>query len=119
MCAYPNSWGFPLIFRLGLKLTLGQVVAKFKAKTKPKIEWQEGYYEHRIRPDENEENYAFYVFMNPYTENECGLYEQWKWWKRWKEVSYEFEELLKEDEPIPINWMKKEESIRAVLSVGS
>jgi len=110
---------FHIVFRLGSRLSLGQVVAKFKSKTKSVTQWQEGYYEHRIRPDEVEENYAFYVFMNPYVGELCGLKEQWRWWRRWRPVPYDFEALLGDRGSIPSEWIKKEKSIRSALSVDS
>ncbi len=105
------------VIRLGDRISLSQSIAKFKVKTKRFVSWQENFYEHRIRPDENEENYAFYVFMNPYVENLCGPSERWRGWKCWRKVPYDFEDLLGSGGQIPVEWVKKEKTLRGSLSV--
>ncbi len=59
-----------LLFTLGVRLRFGQVVAKCKtlARDCGRAAWrrQEDGFEHRLRPPESAEDYAFYIFMNPY-----------------------------------------------------
>ena len=109
---------FHALIRLGNRISLSQSIAKFKAKTRKLATWQNNFYEHRIRSDESEESYAFYVFMNPYVESLCELSKRWPWWKRWRRVPYEFEESLSSGEPIPVEWVKKEIEYRGNLSIG-
>lgn len=106
-----------LIIRLSRVLTISQVVAKFKTKTRDMVPWQRNFYEHRIRPDENEESYGFYVFMNPYTAELIDLNQLWPWWKRWRTTPYDFESALEEQVSIPSNWINKSKSDRAKIQV--
>jgi putative transposase len=59
-----------LLFALGPRLTLSQTMGKFKALTRDHgrtaWRWQDNGYEHRLHTDESAEDYAFYIFMNPY-----------------------------------------------------
>jgi len=100
-----------VMFRLRNRLSIGQTIAKFKAKTKLLASWQRDFYEHQIRPDESEEDYAFYVFMNPYVGELCALNEEWPWWKRWRSISYEFEEMMGDSRSIPTSWIKREKEL--------
>jgi putative transposase len=54
------------LFSLGQRLTLGQVVARLKAKTRPVLAtrgaaWQPNYFEHRLRIEEDRIVCALYV----------------------------------------------------------
>ncbi len=106
---------FHLIFRLGNRLTLSQVVAKFKSGTKSIVRWQDNYFEHRLRPDESEEEYAFYVFMNPYRAELVSYNSHWSWWRRWRHIPYEFEEKVASGESIPEEWLDIESKITLEL----
>ena len=53
-CATIMADHLHLVFRLGCRLTVGQVIGKFKSKTKQLVSWQRDFYEHQIRPDEPE-----------------------------------------------------------------
>ena len=74
----------PLLLRLGARLTLDRVIAKWKAqvsRSSSNFAWQANYFEHRLRPEESVERYAWYVFMNPYRARLIGVDDCWPgWW---------------------------------------
>jgi putative transposase len=54
---------------LGTHLTISQVVAKIKATVTRQhlaMRWQLNFFEHRLRDSASAEDFAFYIFMNPY-----------------------------------------------------
>lgn len=76
-----------ILFQLGERLPLDRVMAKLKGAITRRINhhlgahlWQENAFEHRLRPDESAEAYAFYIFMNPYRAALCGIDTAWPWW---------------------------------------
>lgn len=55
-----------LLFSLGSRLSLSQVIQKFKSKTKQALnshdlKWQANFFEHRLRPDVEMEQFALYI----------------------------------------------------------
>lgn len=82
-----------LLFRLGARLTLERVVAKWRTslwRAVPGLVWQGNFYEHRLRADEPTESYAWYIFMNPYRAKLTGVDEVWPGWWTDGQVAYEF-----------------------------
>ena len=59
-----------VIFALGARLSAGQWVGRWKSDVRRTIaykhDWLRDFYEHRLRADESVEDYALYVFLNPY-----------------------------------------------------
>jgi REP element-mobilizing transposase RayT len=98
-----------LLFRLGERLRLDQVVGKFKTMTLPALDaagtgWQANFFEHRLRPDEDAESYARYVFMNPYRAGLLGRDALWPWWR--VAADFSFLHLLPDGFP-PGEWMSE------------
>jgi REP element-mobilizing transposase RayT len=59
-----------VLFHLGTRLTVGQCMGRWKSVAR-KIAgyeggWQRDFWEHRLRADESAEDYALYIFLNPY-----------------------------------------------------
>ena len=99
-----------LLGRLGARLSLGQIVGKLKALTKSlltahKTGWQANFFEHRLRPDEPWDCYAFYVFLNPYRTSLIDAHQAWPWWWRSSDVSFDFESMLRPDGTPPDEWV--------------
>jgi REP element-mobilizing transposase RayT len=73
-----------VLFSSGSRLSVGQCVARWKAevlrKNSYEEKWQRDFWEHRIRVDENEERYGFYMFLNPYR---AGLVDPDQAWPGW------------------------------------
>ncbi len=107
-----------LIFRLGDRISIGQSIAKFKSKTRSYAIWQRDFYEHRIRNDESEEEFAFYMFMNPYVDRLCSLDEPWPNWTRWRNIPYQFEELLGDGISVPESWIKRVKGLEIGEKLG-
>ena len=96
-----------VLLTLGGRLRLSRVIGKFKTQTRPAMlahdaAWQANFFEHRLRPDEDAEPYARYVFMNPYRAGLLPRTEPWPWWRA--EADFEFLRLLPEGHP-PAAWM--------------
>lgn len=56
-----------LLFQLGEKLTLGKATARLKSKSIAGLKtrglrWQKGYFEHRLRPEENPLTLFLYIY---------------------------------------------------------
>ncbi len=73
------------VFRLGARLSLGQVIARFKSQSRRilslgKNRWQRNYFEHRLRTNEPPEDYALYVFLNPYRAELIPPTTTWPYW---------------------------------------
>ena len=47
------------------------------------LEWQENYYDHRRRRENECEPFARYIFLNPYRAGLISLYARWPSWWRW------------------------------------
>ncbi len=81
-CVMPDH--VHVLFTLGDRLPLGRVLAKVKslARANGRAEWRwlDDAFERRLRPDEDTEDYGFYVFMNPY---QAGLIPPNAPWPGW------------------------------------
>jgi putative transposase len=108
------------LFELGTRLSLGRVVARFKARTRPpllqeRLAWQRDFYEHRLRPDEDVEAYAFYIFMNPYREG-FTPHGVSRTWHSAEPGALRFISLIHPDGSLPIEWIDK--PVPACLAIG-
>ena len=87
------------LFCLGSRLTLGRVIARFKASTRGSLashalEWQRDFFEHRLRSEESVEDYGRYIFLNPYRAGLLSSESVWDgWWSPRPEV-FRFTSLL-------------------------
>jgi len=82
-----------LLFRLGARLSLSRVVAKWRAgltRAVPDVSWQSNFFDHRLHPGEDPEHYAWYAFMNPYCAGLVSLDESWAGWWLDGETNWEF-----------------------------
>ena len=96
--------------QLGERLALGQVVAKFKSLTRPflaarTLGWQRNYYDHELRPDDSVEDYALYVFLNPYRAKLLPADQSWAGWWSGAPVSLRFIAQLNANGSPPPEWI--------------
>jgi putative transposase len=73
-----------LLIDLGDKLSLGKAVARLKARTastlrESRLAWQAGYYDHRLRQNENILPYFLYVYLNPHRAGLIPADAEWPW----------------------------------------
>jgi putative transposase len=71
-----------LLFVLGSAFSLAECLRRFKGRPSPKmrlhaLSWQEGYYEHRMRAEDDRCPVFFYVFLNPYRANLVPISQKW------------------------------------------
>jgi putative transposase len=98
-----------LLFELLTRLVYGRAVAKFKTLARENgrtaWDWQSDGFEHRLRPDESAESYAFYAFMNPYIAELCPLTQRWPHWICPDAQRFEFLAAINNGEPVPEEWL--------------
>lgn len=102
-----------LLFTLGTRLTLSQVLAKFKRWTAgslqdQKLHWQSNFYDHRLRQDKALESFARYIFLNPYRKKLIGPADTWAGWICNKHYRPEFTVHLVNGQFPPKEWLAKE-----------
>lgn len=98
-----------LLFALGERLTLGQTMAKFKNLARDlgrePSRWLDDVFEHRLRPDELAEDYAFYIFMNPYRAGLIAINGVSPWWFCPDVTQFRFLSHLNADGTPPREWL--------------
>ena len=111
-----------LLFVLGSRLPVGRVMAKFKTLARENDSaawrWQQDGFEHRLRPEESEEDYGFYIFMNPYRACLLSTAERWPWWVCPKPARFLFTQHLSTDGTPPIEWLDKAGDVAKRVVVG-
>ncbi|MBW7894441.1 MAG: transposase [Opitutaceae bacterium] len=107
-----------VLFQLGDRLPLARVMAKLKGAITRRINhdlgshlWQENAFEHRLRPDESAEAYAFYIFMNPYRAALCGNEATWPWWVCTDPARFQFLTLRRANRSPQPEWLDEAERI--------
>jgi len=105
---------FHLLMVLGERLTLGKSIARLKAKTARAMEtednelkWERGYFDRRVRADDDRLPLFLYIYLNPYRAELCRRNEQWPWYFCSEKDWNWFKGLLAEDCPWP-EWLKQE-----------
>jgi len=110
-----------LLFILGPRLQVGQIMGKFKTMARDRgrtsWRWQDDGFEHRIRNLESIEDYAFYIFMNPYRAGLCSLTKIWPWWVCPNPSPLNFLTKLASDHVVPLEWIGLREEIAHRIAV--
>ncbi len=96
-------------FTLGANSTLAEVLRLFKGRLTPALRsshlaWQEGYYDHFMRPDEDRLPVFLYIFLNPYRANLLPATERWAGYFCAAEDWAWFGPLTNSDLPLP-EWL--------------
>jgi putative transposase len=99
-----------LLFTLGRRISLSQVHAKYKAKTKrvlseDDLAWQDNFFDHRLREQVPLERFARYIFLNPYAKGIVSLHEAWPFWMLNDAYTPEFMLSLVNEANPPIEWL--------------
>jgi putative transposase len=99
-----------LLFTLGRRISLSQVHAKYKAKTRRGLSeaglaWQDNFFDHRLREQVPLERFARYIFLNPYAKGIVSLHEAWPFWMLSGAYTPEFMLSLVNEANPPIEWL--------------
>jgi putative transposase len=79
-CVMPDH--IHVLFALGVMADLARCLRLFKGRLSPALRannarWQEGYYEHRMREEEDRLPVFLYIFLNPYRANLLPVADVW------------------------------------------
>lgn len=98
-----------LLVGLGENTELSGAIRLFKGRLSPTLraaglKWERGYYDHRIRADEDRLPIFLYIFLNPYRRNYLAAAQTWHGYTCAKEDWAWFGELTSSDCPYP-EWL--------------
>jgi putative transposase len=97
------------LFTIGTSLKVGQVMGKLKSLSCDHDcdpwRWQKEGFEHQLRDHESFEDYAFYIFMNPYRAKLCPLNKSWAWWLCPRPSIFRFLDALTTEPTVPEAWL--------------
>ena len=98
-----------LLIELGPRLPLGKAVSRLKAKTSAVLRekglaWERGFFDHRLRANDDVLDVFFYIYLNPYRASLCGLSEAWPWFHCHPDDWVWFRDYLTADRPPP-EWL--------------
>ena len=126
MCATVMPDHLHCLFALGWKLPLSRLIAKAKGCVTKQMnergggvfEWQENVFEHRCRGGEQVEDYAFYIFMNPYRAGLCSLDRRWIGWVCTKPARFRLLSPFEAENAVPAEWVGKAAELERRLTTG-
>lgn len=111
-----------LLFTLGDRLRVGQVVGKFKTLARnmgrATWRWQQDGFEHQLRDVESMEDYGFYMFMNPYRAGLCPLAAPWPWWLCPQPSLFRFLSARDQNQAVPSEWLGLSDQIGSRITTG-
>ena len=109
LCATLMPDHLHLLLALGPRLSLARLVAKFKTRSRrilpASVFWQRNFFEHRLRPDESANDYARYIFLNPYRKGLVDRNARWPLWRRGPGADFDFLHQLDADGCPPPAWL--------------
>lgn len=105
---------------LGERLSLAQIISKFKSHTKAALTgnqllWQRNYYDHRLRAETAMEVFAKYIFLNPYRKELITTDVAWPWWTLNKNYIPEFSTLLKNEKYPQPEWLPNQRPLNELV----
>lgn len=101
------------LIQLDGRLTVGQCVGRLKSLTRAAPQgyhahWQRDFFEHRLRPEDGADDYARYIFMNPYRASLLARRATWPWWRRGKNHDFDFLSLLEDGQFPQAAWFTED-----------
>ncbi|CAA6697804.1 Unannotated, partial [Lentimonas sp. CC19] len=105
---------------LGTKLTLAQIISKFKTKTKgameqAKLTWQRNYHDHRLRADDAMEPFSKYIFLNPYRKQLLTISQTWPHWRLSRDYKPEFTLALNSNQGPRPEWLSETPTLQEII----
>jgi REP element-mobilizing transposase RayT len=99
-----------LLVILGESSELSALVRSFKGRLTPRLRehglrWQAGYYDHRVRPDDDRLALFRYIYLNPYRDGLLGTCERWPGYDCCGDDWAWFEPLTNQATPFP-EWLR-------------
>jgi putative transposase len=112
-----------VLFELGDRLSLDRLLAKIKGLVTRSIAaplpiWQENAFEHRLRSQEESEDYGFYIFMNPYRAGLLQMDAIWPGWICTEPARFRFLDTLKSGGILPTEWLGRVETVAGRIASG-
>jgi hypothetical protein len=109
-----------LLFVLGHQITLSQVHAKYKSKTKAALagvglSWQSNFFDHRLREQIPLERFARYIYLNPYAKALVPLTETWPFWHLGSKFIPEFVLHLEKGVSPPVEWLQGSDRAKGLI----
>ena len=99
-----------VLFTLGATLTIGQTIARWKSSLRRSIEFaedfQRDFWDHRLRETEQIEDYALYIFLNPYRARLLLHDRIWPGWWAPEPSLFRFTALLAAGGTPPREWLE-------------
>jgi REP element-mobilizing transposase RayT len=109
-CALVMPDHLHLLVILGDRLPLSRAVARLKAKSGSapgayaQLQWQRGFFDHHIRPEDDRLSLFLYVFLNPSRAALCQRRDLWPWYYCGASDWAWFRDMLNSDRPVP-EWL--------------
>ncbi len=111
-----------VLFALGARLDVSRCVSRWKALARKSSgyagRWQRNFWEHRVREQAQEEDYALYVYLNPYRAGLVPQTAQWRGWWAPKPERFRFSGQLGAQGEPPAEWISWPEERFAELQTG-
>jgi putative transposase len=111
-----------LLLELGSRLSVSELVAKIKAgvsRGRVHFYWQLNFFDHQLRTADSVEDFAFYIFMNPYCAGLCSIEDVWPGWIPSSTIRWSFEEKLRNGKLPHPEWLAKATRFGAALPEGA
>lgn len=108
------------LFTLNQRLSLGQCMIKFKAKTKKALDavglsWQRDFYDRRLRAEDAMEGFAKYIFLNPYRKSLMSPQAAWPHWHLSDHYLPEFVQHLDGNSAPPEPWIRQSLDVKEII----
>ncbi|MEM0966309.1 MAG: transposase [Verrucomicrobiota bacterium] len=111
-----------LLVLLQDRLSLSQCVQKLKTKTRrvllaANLRWQANYFDHRLRAEQTNEPFAFYIFLNPYRKKLIDPESVWAGWIGSESYRPHFQQSLIDGLFPPSSWVESESNFQDLIEV--
>lgn len=114
LCATLMPDHIHLLLTLVRRLSIERLIVKFKTKSLRKLPvnraWQRNFFEHRLRTDELANDYARYIFLNPYRKALLKRNARWPLWILGMGIDFDFPHQLDAGGFPPEPWLEESDA---------